>query len=104
MTADEQLVEMFETIKSMHQLVIDMQAAFSATQIGLIAVIEQLTRAGLIDGKLAADRMRELKDTRFVSKEAMRAIDVLAQEIEVIGGPYEPKPPRGGKPTLVVLL
>ena len=101
MTGDEQIKEIFEAVKSVHKLAIDLQAAFSATQIGLIAITEQLTGDGLIHGGTAADRMRELKDQTSLSTEAARAVDILAGEIEQLGTPTNPVPPRGGKPTLV---
>jgi hypothetical protein len=102
MTEHDNLVQILGTVRIMHDLVIEVQAAFAATQLGLIAVVEQLSQSGNIDCEAAADRMRILASSQSgISAKAVSATAKLAEDIEAFAQGSGPKPPRGGKPKLV---
>jgi hypothetical protein len=94
--------KMYDAITSMHKLVIEMQAGFAATQFGFLAVVEQLGQQRLLDGEAAAERMRRFADCEpNVTGEAKKATRILAEEVKHMAANTDPRPPRGGKPTLV---
>jgi argininosuccinate lyase len=60
MSEDDEIASIHSAAKATHQLVVEIHAAFVATQLGVIAITEQLVDAGAVDPQRAAERMREL--------------------------------------------
>ncbi len=97
---DDDAESIAKALEATHQLVLEIHSTFVATQLGVIAITEQLVEVGTVNPAQAAERMHDLTTAMSgLTEQAVRATQLFREHVASLA--KNDAPPPGGGLTLV---
>jgi hypothetical protein len=93
--------ETVDLVKGLHNIILEIHDSIIATQIGILAISDQLARSGQIDCVRVVDRMHQLSRTTTFREHEASAIIAFCDQISGLRFQDAPQPRRKSKPRVI---